>query len=333
MNKVDSIIVDRNYIIYAIEQWGSPISVSLLDPTCSLFKVPEHDGLIGYRQVGSCTVVFGEPVCPQEHMAELMHAFKQHCAQKSNNVIYIAVSEQFNRCAFERAHAQASLNLLYEITLNPMEDPTARHGKKASLLRNKYNQSIRNGITVHEYVGHDLALEKKIEAVVVAWQSARKGLQLHLHLGELFQNSISRRWFYAQQGEHIIGVAILDKIGGPSAWLLTLSAILPGALLCTSEFMLLRILETLRAERCTYFSIGPSVASELCGVIGFGRLKTLFARGIFYLVINKMLRLHKRHRYWDKFHPEKRPLYLLFDKPRVGAAEVMSIIRALSAHS
>jgi lysylphosphatidylglycerol synthetase-like protein (DUF2156 family) len=332
MRTVDGVAIEREYIVDAIGKWGSPVSVALLDPTCSLFKVPECEGLIGYRKIGSCIVVFGQPVCPQESLRDLMRAFTEYCASRCKNVIYIAVSESFSTLALQENYVRAAFNLLYEIVLNPMENPIERRGRKASVLRNKYSQSVRNGVTVNEYVGNDPELQKKIASVVAAWQQARKGPQIYLYSGQLFDDAANKRWFYAEHHGKVVGVVILNKIGGPAGWLLSLVALEPGTLLCVSEFMSLRIMEILRLEGCTYFSIGPSVAEQLLQVIGFNKFMRLLARGIFHVIVNRIFRMHKRHRYWDKFNPEKRAFYLLFDKPRIGASEIMGIMKALNAH-
>ena len=332
MIEYSPVIIDRNYIIYAIEQWGTSFSIALLDPACSFFKVPTLDGLIGYRKIGNCIVVFGEPICPPDNLADLMCAFNAYCAEQSSNVVYIAASEVFTTMALQSQYVRGSLQLINEIVINPLEDPMARKGKKASLLRNKYNQAIRHGLEVKEYPGNDPSIEKDLERIGSDWMKARKGPQIYLFSGTLFTDRANKRWFYAEHNKSIIAVAMLNRIGATSGWVLNIIIVKPEALSITSEFMLIRILEVLRGEGCTFFSIGPSPAERLVNINGFNKVISFLARWAFYILGAKIFRLSNRQRYWDKFYPQKKPSFVLFGKARIGLPEVLGIMRAMNVN-
>lgn len=325
-------VVDRTYIIMALERWGNACSIALLDPECLIFKVAAIDGVIGYRNIGNCIVVFGDPVCPSDQLSLLMDAFSAYCAAKSSNVVYVGASDVFCTRAIDGRYAQAAVQFAHEIVLNPMIDPTGYKGKKASLLRNKYNQSVRNGIQVHEYLEYDAALEQNLEFLAAAWSESKKGPQIYLYSGTLFTDRANKRWMYATQDNRVIGLAVLNRIAGQAGWVLNIMIVQPDALSCTSEFMVLRILELLRAEQCSFFSIGPSPAEQLVKIDGFDKLTGLFARTVYYILGNKFFRLCKRQRYWDKFYPEKKSSSLLFAKARIGVPELRGIMRAFNMH-
>ena len=322
-------IVDRAVIIQALEQWGTPFSTALLDPACTIFKVQGIDGFIGYRKIGSCIMVFGEPVCPAENLSVLMNAFHHHFTVRSINIIYIAVSQEFKKSALHHKHGTATLQIADEIILDPMEDPMTRTGKKASLLRNKYNQSIRDGVQVKEYLSHDPTLEQALENIGKIWSQQRKGPQMYLFSGSIFENRPNKRWFYAEHNHRIIGLVLLNRVGSQQGWVLNILMTSPEAPPSTSEFMILALLAILRTEECRYFSMGPSPVKQLANMDGFGALTRWIAYGV-YGSVNKIFRFYNRQRYWEKFHPQKRPSFFVFNKARIRIPELIGIMRAFN---
>ncbi len=70
-------------IIELVRCYGGPVSHAALDPTNSIFQDVDIEGLITYRVIKCCAVVFGDPVCAPEIKAALLDAYTVYCKANS----------------------------------------------------------------------------------------------------------------------------------------------------------------------------------------------------------------------------------------------------------
>lgn len=314
-----------------IHQWGNSASHALLDPECRLFSTPGIDGIIGYRFALKSAIAFGDPVCAPKDMPALAQAFNEYCATHKKSIVYISATEPFANWAINNI-CKTLISIGDEVILNPMQDAKLLKGKRASLLRNKWNQCIRDGIEVKEYSTYDGALEKGMEDVAAAWLNNRKGPQMSLLRVNLFTDRTRKRWFYAQDKGKVIGVLMLNSLSAYNGWVINMLMVDPSAPNPTSEFIVLSALEILRTEKCNYFSIGTTPAAQLEKIEGVHALIAWAARAIFYAA-KKIFKLSDRQRYWKKFYPETKPLYLLLSKKGIALQEILAVMNALNAGS
>ncbi len=324
-------MIDSNVLIDYIQKWGCAASIALFDPLCKKFSIPSIDGIIGYRDTQKCAVSFCDPVCPPENIAELTHAFHEFCNEQNKTIIYIAASEKFMKSILERKENWSAFELCHEIIVDPSQDPKARTGSHASLLRNKYNQAIRNGVTVKEYMGFDQELEKKLEQASALWLANRKGFQLHYAHNGLFSNRSNKRWFYAEKNGIILGFLVLNRIDAHKGWVQNILRVVPDAPKFTSEVILLETFDVLRKEGCQYFSTGPSPAPTIGKIYGLGATTEWLVRKAYH-VAKKIFKLNDRQRFWKKFEPRTQPTFILFSSSRIGLSEVLGILNTFNTN-
>jgi lysylphosphatidylglycerol synthetase-like protein (DUF2156 family) len=322
--------IHKNSISNSIRRLGNHFSIALLNPTCTFFSIPSIDGIIGYCVNSQCAIVLGDPVCAPQDMPVLAQAFHNYAQKQFKNTIYIATSEDFVNFALYQT-CNIALEIGQEIILDPSVNQKTRTGMKASQLRNKYNQSVRDGICVKEYTTYDALLEKAFEDVAKAWLKNRQGLQIYNLPINIFAGRTNKRWFYAEHNQKIVGVVILNRLDMHQGWVLNILMITPEAPNTTSEFIVLNVLETLRGEQCTFFSIGTLPATELGRVEGLGDYATWITRTLFNAP-KKIFHLQDRQRYWKKFQPSIKPSFVLFEKSRIGFREIMGIMRTLNVN-
>lgn len=311
-----------------VEQWGHSPSIALLDPNCNIFSTPAINGAIGYRSVANNIIAFGNPVCAIEDVPSLTHAFHENFVKEGKSIIYISVSEPFIEWSLATRKGCA-LQVANEIILNPLLDPMKKTGKKASLLRNKYNQCIREGICVEEYTDQNPRLEKQMSEIAMKWQKARRGPQIYLLQIDIFKGRTNKRWFYAHKNGILLGMLMLNRVNACQGWVLNLLLLTDRAPTCTSEFLVVSTLTILRDEDCSFLSIGTVPAQTLGRVEGLGFLTKWIASKTFNIA-KKIFHLTDRNRYWKKFDPHIAPSFVLFCKQRIGIRDVLSIMRALN---
>ena len=314
-----------------VHLWGNSASLALLDPACEIFSCSDVEGVIGYRFELKSAIVFGDPVCALQNVKPLTQAFHAFCKEQRKSIVYISVSQAFIGKALDSG-CRVAIGFGDEIILDPQVDLKAGIGRKASALRNKCNQSMRDGVTVHEYIDYDAEIECGIETVGVAWIQGRKGAQIYLWQINLFADRLHKRWFYARYKGHIIGVVMLNRLDCRNGWALNILMVEPQAPNTTSEFLMLSTLDILREEKCNYLTIGTTPATELGYIQGIGKCSTWFARNV-YSLAKKVFNLGDRQRYWKKFHPRTEPLYLAFSNARISVSDIFAVMRALNVGS
>jgi len=312
-----------------VQQWGHPTSVGIFDSECQIFSVPEMDGIIGYRWQAKNAVVLGDPICPPATLLSLVTAFTSYCNAHNKKIIYVGTSDHFAQWALHHCMYSCSIEIGSEIIINPMQNPLAGTGKNASRLRNKHSLALRDGLEVKEYIEYDCALEQSMEKVATLWQQNRKGPQIYLTQLSILSDRANKRYFYAEQQGDMIGVLILNRIDAYQGWFINILMLVPNAHNSTSEFIILKALESLRAQECNHLSIGVNAGNELGQIQGFNSFFSWVARKAYYC-INRVFQLDNCERYWNKFSPVKKPSFLLFSQSRLGLQDITDILYALN---
>ncbi len=309
-----------------VRRWGNSSAIALLDPACSIFWQPGIEGFIGYRVEYGCAIAFGDPVCEEENKPSLATAFCDHCKTNKLRLVFVTTTETFSDWA-KRHICHSLLQIGDDLIMDPQSDPKA--GSKGRILRKKENHSTQEGVTVTEYTDQNPELEKKLEEVGFSWLKARHGPQIFLTHMHLFSDRKGKRWFYATHKNEVVGVLALDQIAGKNGWLVNLLMPTKTAPNGTSELMVLRAIETLRQEGCTYLSFGVTPSSELGETEGLSKGLVWFLKYVFKAV-KYCFGLNNRRQYWEKFQPHYEHSYVLFVGKSIGIREVLAILRSLN---
>jgi lysylphosphatidylglycerol synthetase-like protein (DUF2156 family) len=308
-----------------VSRWGNSSSIALFDPSCQYFTTPGIEGAIGYREVGACIIVLGDPLCAFEDIPALISIFHRHFSEQ--RVLYVATSRPFTDWAM-RNGCRAKIEVGDELLLDPVLDRSKVKGE-ARLVRQKASQATRAGVVIREYTKHNPATQQAIEAVGQEWIDSRRGPQIYLAHVYLFCTHVGRRWFYAEKDGKIIGVLLLNRLEKREGWLINLVLVPPGAPNGITELLAVSVLDALATEGCRLLSIGMLTADKLGEMTGFTESTTWLARNVYKLSI-KMFGLDKRRKYWEKFKPRKEPSYLLFREPYLGPKELYGLMRAMN---
>jgi lysylphosphatidylglycerol synthetase-like protein (DUF2156 family) len=311
-----------------VRRHGGPLSHAALDPSRSIFRIPGIDGLISFLLVRRCAVVMGDPICAPEDKAQLADAFAAYCAGKGWSVLYSTVSSAMQIYARERAYTTMEFASL--LMADPQYDPETDH--QGHHLRQHLNHARRTGVTVREYMGGtspDAQLEALAELSCEQWLSGRHGPQMYLGHPRLFQDREGRRWFIAEQAGSVAGflsMLSVSCIEGNNLINIVFSS--PAAPLYTNELMVATALQALREEGARSVCLGVGPLERLGHIDGCGWAAEFISRSIYRLAA-KVLRLHGRTEFWEKFRVTRRePLFLLFQSPRIGFREIYALLRA-----
>lgn len=319
---------DREAVIEFVRRWGDCSSDAALDPECKIFTVPEAEGLVCYREGPGCVTVYGNPICPPEEMDKLTRAFNQHHQEKNTNIIYIAAAEKFVECAM-RHGCRSYVEFGAEMFIDPFDDPREQHGDNASLVRRKVRHAIKEGMVVKEYLGEDEQIEQAIERVGIEWLRLRRGPQIHTSKVFLFANRKGKRWFYALQHGEIVGTLVLNELKAQQGWLINHVMFTSKAGHGCPEYLIVTALDTLRQEGCHFATFGTIPGKELGQIEGLGRHAGWLARKGYHFA-RKLFHLDGRVKFWEKYHPQSKPSFLIFRESRIGLQELRALSGALN---
>ncbi len=327
MDSQDFAQEDRSRIVELVRKWGGSTTDAVLDPANRYFSAPGIPGVIGYRtELGNFTV-FGDPICPQEEKARLSSAFHKFAEEQGMGVIYIAASQVFAKWAIQNV-SDVSIAFGEELSLEPANDPRKYPGDSGSLVRRKVKHAGNAGVTVHEYLGNDLNLEQSIKEVGVLWLKTRHRMQIHISNIHLFEDRLGKRWFYAKQGERIVGTVTLNQLQEKEGCHMNHLMVTPDAPHGTSEFLVVSALEALAKDHCKVATVGMVSTKSLGEIVGLNPFSTWLARSVFALA-RRFAHLDGLNTFWSKFHPKSAPSYLLFSKHTIGYRELISLLHAL----
>jgi len=313
-----------------VRRFGGPVSHAVLNPSLSLFRTPDIDGLIGFQLVQRCAVVQGDPVCAPEHKTLLADAFAIYCTNNGWSFLYTTVTTDMQAYAIK--HHYTTMEFANLLIANPQDDPELGH--QGHHLRQHLNNARRSGVWVREYFAEtnpNTSLEAQIAATCNEWLNDRHGLQMYLGQPRLFDDRLGRRWFIAEQNGRIVGMLSMLSIGCfECEHLINIVFSSPAAPLYTNELMVVTAIQALRNEgvKAICFGVGPlKLLGQIEGCTGI----TNFLSRNLYQLASKMLNLQGRSEFWDKFHvTEKQPLYLIFQSSHIGIREIFALFRALN---
>jgi phosphatidylglycerol lysyltransferase len=142
--------------------------------------------------------VLGDPVCAEEDFAQLLMDFRDYCAKREYQCIFMGTTNQhlkvyetlgyhYVKCGEEARFALAD----YQIS-----------GKKMAKMRMNINHAKNAGFETYEYKPNERRnpeIEKAFKAVSEDWMKSKKSGMLSFSIGSVgLEDPMDRRYFYAK---------------------------------------------------------------------------------------------------------------------------------------
>ena len=313
-----------------VRRYGGPVSQAALNPSHRTFRTPGIDGMVGFLLAHRCAVVLGDPMCPPGQRDELTAAFVKYCSDNNWSVIYAVATG--NMRSFVNETGGGMLEFADILVANPQHNPEA--GSKGRHLRWNLNRARRQGVKVREYQGNgspDTKLEVQVMEALGSWRTGRKGFQMYLGSPRLFADRPGCRWFIAECDGSVVGVLYMMRVNCAGCrYLIDLVFSTPNAPRHTNELMVVSAFQALREEGEEAVCLGVGPKALLGEIQGFGTLSSALARS-FYKISNMMVPQHGKTIFWEKFGiMHREPLYLIFQKPRVGIREFHALLKTFN---
>jgi lysyl-tRNA synthetase class 2 len=284
-------------------------------------------GVLAYRLIGETAVVSGDPVGPDESVSPVLSSFLGLARQRGWHVVLWGVSARHLSC-----FASMGLRALCageEAVVDPAR--FSLEGRSVRKLRQSVHRVQRRGweISAHEGREIDADLEAEIEALELTWRTARQRL-LGFAMGMgAFESGVAPNDLYllarAPDGELGGVMRFISHCGKLSLDTMRRVGETPNGL---NEALVCRALEIARdrgvAEvSLNYAGLGHLVRNEPRGNYA-ARLLTRFV----VARLGRRFQMERLVRFNEKFSPEWRPRYLVYES-RLGLPQ--AVFRVLQA--
>jgi len=304
-------------------RWGSAASEVMQDYPSLIYSLPDIEGAMAYRIINGYAIVFGDPLCPDESLEVLMESFTSYCKSKKLEQIFVITSEKFSQWAINEQYFRIMIDVCEELILDPFADVFGHSSK----LKARANHAIRNGLEVKEYLSDDKKIEAAITRVGVLWRRGRHGPQIHLGHLNFFEKKLGKRWFYVEQSNKVIAMAMLCKMEKYNGWFLKFLLTIPNADKHTSELLMNVILEKLKNEHCHYLSGGMVPINSIERTYGLTPFSQ-WAIKIIFKIIKWVFKLEQRKAYWLRYHPTVKPSYVLFSSSKFDLKQLTALLKS-----
>ncbi len=278
-----------------VKRLGTPESTTLLHTSCSIFQIPEVDGVIAYHKIGNYAVVVGDPICLSQDIAKLTTAFHSFCEESQLKAVYLLANKYFADWAINNG-CQTSIQVGLQLSI----DPT--NFKKKNKLKYAINRSIKHDVSVKEYKGFDISIENQMKNTIDTWVSQRRGPQMHLGSLNFLNRSCENRIFYAEKNDKIIGILMISPVDRYQGWVVTSYLALRDAPPGTTEHLMCLTFDTLAKEGCSYLCLGVASGIRLGQTKGLSFFHKIMAN-LFFNTARWMFKLDAKAIYLSKYQP------------------------------
>jgi lysyl-tRNA synthetase, class II len=284
-------------------------------------------GVLAYRVIGETAIVSGDPVGPDESVSPVLSSFLQFARERGWHVVLWGASARHLSCF--RSMGLRALCAGEEAVVDPAR--FSLEGRSVRKLRQSGHRVERRGweISAHEGREIDADLEAEMEALELTWRKARQRL-LGFAMGMgAFESGVQPNDLYllarSPEGELGAVMRFISHCGKFSLDTMRRVGETPNGL---NEALVCRALEIARnrgvAEvSLNYAGLGHLVRNQPRGNYA-ARLVTRLAAA----QLGRRFQMERLVRFNEKFSPEWRPRYLIYES-RLGLPQ--AVFRVLQA--
>ncbi len=261
----------------ALRRWGrSALSFDLLlepERYDTFASVTCPGAVVPFRRYGRVDVLMGDPLVPEDQLEPVAREFLSARRAAHRPLLGFATSREFALACVDAGCA--AVQLTAEPEIDPLHyAPTGKHAKK---LRSHVHKLERAGVdaTALPAGTAEVPTEFRIaaERLVADWLAHGPPREAHLLEVDPWVRTADKRYFAVPDPAdpaRLLSLLIAHPIYGRGGWhfchLIHASEALRGA----NELNVLRAVEALAAEGCSYVTFGPFAAPSAGEFHGFG---------------------------------------------------------------
>lgn len=284
-------------------------------------------GVVAYRVIGHTAVVSGDPVGPAGAVGEVLGQLLEHAHESGGRVVLYGSSER--HLDTYRALGLRALCVGEEAVVDPAS--FSLEGRAVRKLRQSVNRVERRGWRIEAHQGRaiDSSLEAEIDALEVQWRSAHERmLGFAMAMGE-FDLGVRPADLYllarSPDGHLSAVMRFLSHCGDLSLDTMRRVGETPNGL---NEALVCRALEVARERGVREVSLNYAGLGHLVRRGPTGGWLARRAQGIGLAWLGRHFQMDRLVRFNEKFSPQWRPRYLVYESRRHLPASVLRVLQA-----
>jgi lysyl-tRNA synthetase class 2 len=283
--------------------------------------------VLAYRVIGATAIVSGDPIGPEDGVSRLLASFVRFAHAQGWRVVLWGTSARY--LSSYRALGLRQLCAGEEAVVYPAG--FSLHGRSVRKLRQSVHRLERRGWKILAREGCDLdeELELEIDALELAWRASKaRMLGFAMGMGE-FRSTARPRDLYllarAPDGELGAVMHFISHCGKLSLDTMRRVGETPNGL---NEALVCHALEIARERGIAEVSLNYAGLAHLVREGPHGNpMKRLLTRAAIG-TLGRRFQMQRLVRFNEKFSPEWRPRYLIFESRMGLPAAVLSVLRA-----
>lgn len=295
--------------------------------------VPGKGAAIGFLISNNYAIVWGNPLCPISDFPAVTEKFLKWVNKHHLKPLFCCIDLEMEKVLAAEPFNWTVVTCVKEDVLDP--SVAIDRSLLDKRVRTKINKAERAGVVMWEESAHlpDQKWQNQAEEGMQAWQSHRKGLQIHVTDLQPWRDVEHRRYFYGRAKlpddpsgeERLVGMVVLTQ--AHDAWVVKWALEFPFAPKGTSEGMIMHVIEVLNAEGQHQLSFGAS-GGDLKAVSGIKGL-SFQALSKTYNGIKNAFHLNTKSEFRAKFNASEALLYIAYPKDSLGMKGIDAILTAL----
>ena len=321
--------------------WNA-MAYQILNPGMRHWFSAAGDAVAGYARAGSCRVVAGAPVCPEERLGAVAAELARAARRAGEWVCYFGAQDRLIDLLAEQGPA-STLLLGAQPFWDPQRWPAVIAGKAS--LRAQLHRARNKGVAVHSWTA-DAAPERPelpglagLQHCLDEWLETRGLPPMHFLVEwNLLARLLDRRLFVAERAGEVVGYLIASPIPLRGGWLIEQIIRGRAAPNGTTELLLDRAVRALADEGSSYVTLGLSPLSRALS----SEAPPHPAPPWRVRLLLGWVRLHGRRfynfegldRFKHKFQPEGwEPIYAVTNRRRISVRTLYAIAGAFGGTS
>ena len=232
----------------------------IVNPGIEYWFGDDGESVVGYVTANRVRVVAGAPVCSEESLAGVSHAFEEDSAAHDASVCYFGAEGRLDSI-YRNAPDHSNVLLGAQPVWHPSDWPEIV--SKYSSIRSQLNRARNKGVVITEWPlekAHDNA---ELRDCLHAWLESKGLPPLHFVIEpETLTRLENRRVFVAEAKGRVVAFLVLSPIPERSGWLTEQFPHRPGAPNGTVELMMDHAFRAIASENCEYITLGLSPLSR-----------------------------------------------------------------------
>lgn len=305
-----------------IANYGDSSNTSWLDNRFEVWRDDDTGAAIGYATRRHYALIVGNPLCDASQYSRVMTRFLHELKKRWLKPVWLMCGEPVEQILGGR-HGWCTLTCTVDQRVMDVRNNAARHDPDT---QRKVRHAHKVGVTIQEVSitqSVPQALKEECNERIRAWQSTRKGQQVHLTDIAPWVDEEHRSYFVARdENKQVCCLVVLAQLAPEHGYQVKWAMSFPDAPSGAIEMTIFHALDSVGASPVTF---GTAASPKLRAVSGLSGLAFRMLSRVYNNVVERTHLLNKGE-FREKLGTTNDPTYVCYPKGSLSMLGVRDII-------